>query len=100
MPSISFRRGGQVENKSCRIPAPSGVILLNMSDTDLGLLVCYTRHHAEDAFTALVRRHLAFVYCAALRQVRSRQLAEEVAQSAFLNLAHHAHQLVRGGDAS
>ncbi len=64
-----------------------------MSNTDLELLARYTRHRAEDAFAEIVRRHLALVHSAALRQVRSPQLAEEVAQSTFLKLAHHARQL-------
>src|SRR6266511_1798241 len=64
-----------------------------MSDTDLQLLARYTRHQAEDAFAEVVRRHLDLVYCAALRQVRSPQLAEEVAQSTFINLARHANRL-------
>jgi RNA polymerase sigma factor (sigma-70 family) len=64
-----------------------------MSDTDLELLARYTRGHAEDAFSEVVRRHLGLVYSAALRQVRSPQLAEEVAQSTFIKLAGHAHRL-------
>jgi len=76
-----------------RIPPAGDVILLNMNDTDLQLLARYTRHHAEDAFAELVRRHLDLVYSAALRQVRSPQLAEEVAQSVFINLARHAPRL-------
>ena len=64
-----------------------------MSDTDLQLLARYTGQHAEDAFAELVRRHLDLVFSAALRQVRSPQLAEEVAQSAFTDLAHQARRL-------
>src|SRR3990170_1965940 len=64
-----------------------------MSDTDLQLLARYTRDRAEDAFAELVRRHLTLVFSAALRQVRSPQLAEEVAQSAFTDLARSAHRL-------
>ena len=64
-----------------------------MSDTDLELLALYTRQQAEDAFTEIVRRHLDLVHSAALRQVRSPQLAEEVTQSTFINLARHAHRL-------
>ena len=64
-----------------------------MSDSDLELLARYTRHGAEDAFAELVRRHLGLVHSAALRQVCSPQLAEEVAQSTFLKLAQHARQL-------
>ena len=70
-----------------------GDMLLKMSDTDLQLLARYTRQHAEDAFAELVRRHLDLVFSAALRQVRSPQLAEEVTQSAFTDLARQAHGL-------
>ena len=64
-----------------------------MSDTDLELLARYARHHAEDAFAEIVRRHLDLVHSAAFRQVRSPQLAEEVAQSTFIKLARQAWQL-------
>jgi RNA polymerase sigma factor (sigma-70 family) len=70
-----------------------GDILLKMSDTDMQLLARYTRHRAEDAFAEVVRRHLDLVFSAALRQVRSPQLAEEVAQSVFTDLARQAHRL-------
>ena len=77
---------------------PSGdVIIVNMSEpanaSDLELLARYTRHHAEDAFANLARRHVDLVYSAALRQVRSPQLAEEVAQTTFTKLARVAPQL-------
>ena len=68
-------------------------MLLNMSETDLELLRRYARDHAEDAFAEIVRRHLNLVHSAALRQVRSPQLAEEVAQSAFTDLARNAERL-------
>ncbi len=71
-------------------------MLSNMRATDLELLERYTRHRAEDDFTELVRRHLDLVHAAALRQVRSPQLAEEVAQSAFTDLARHAGRLAPG----
>ena len=64
-----------------------------MSDTDHELLRQFTHDHAQAAFTALVQRHVNLVYSAALRQVRSPQLAEEVAQSAFADLAREAAQL-------
>src|ERR1022692_4414750 len=70
-----------------------GDILLKMSDTDLQLLARYTGQHAEDAFAELVRRHLDLVFSAALRQVRSPQLAEEVAQPAFPALARQPRRL-------
>src|ERR1043166_8514129 len=63
-----------------------------MSETDLELLERYTRHRAEDAFAEIVHRHLDLVHSAALRQVRSPQLAEEVAQSVFTDLARHARR--------
>ena len=73
--------------------AGGGDILVKMSDSDLQLLARYTRQQAEDAFAEIVRRHLDLVFSAALRQVRSPQLAEEVAQSAFTDLARQAHRL-------
>ncbi|HEY1111009.1 MAG TPA: sigma-70 family RNA polymerase sigma factor [Opitutaceae bacterium] len=65
-----------------------------MSDPEL--LQTYTRTRSQEAFTALVRRHVDLVYSAALRQVRSTQLAEDVAQSVFLDLARRAHELRPG----
>ncbi len=65
-------------------------MLLDMSETDVELLARYTRQRAEDAFEELVRRHLGLVYSAALHQVRSPQLAEEVSQSVFTDLARNA----------
>ncbi len=67
-----------------------------MGETDLDLLDRYARHDAEDAFAEIVRRHLGLVHSAALRQVRSPQLAEEVAQSTFLKLARHAREFAAG----
>src|SRR3954447_15241057 len=67
-----------------------------MDETDLELLARYTRYNAEDAFAEIVRRHIDLVHSAALRQVRSPQLAEEVAQLAFLKLARHAPQMPPG----
>jgi RNA polymerase sigma factor (sigma-70 family) len=60
---------------------------------DLDLLRGFIRDQSQDAFTALVQRHLGLVYCAALRQVRSPQLAEEVAQCVFTDLARDAARL-------
>jgi RNA polymerase sigma factor (sigma-70 family) len=67
--------------------------LYGMSETDMELLARYREGHAEDAFAELVRRHLDLVFSAALRQVRSPQLAEEVAQSVFTDLARQAQKL-------
>jgi RNA polymerase sigma factor (sigma-70 family) len=61
--------------------------------SDSELLRSYAREHSEESFAALVNRHLSLVHSAALRQVRSPELAEEVAQSAFATLARHARGL-------
>src|SRR5882672_2508426 len=61
-----------------------------MTATDLNLLKQYARQNSEEAFATLVHRHLDLVYSAAIRQVRSPQLAEEVAQSVFTDLARSA----------
>lgn len=66
-----------------------------MSPSDHDLLDDYARRGSQPAFAALVDRHLNLVYFAALRQVRSPQLAEEVAQSVFLDLARQAGELPR-----
>jgi len=64
-----------------------------MNANDLNLLQQYAQEGSEEAFTAIVNRHLGLVYSAALRQVRSPQLAEEVAQSVFSDLARSARKL-------
>src|SRR5437879_939149 len=67
-----------------------------MQASDAELLGQYTREASEDAFAGLVHRHLDLVYSAALRQVRSPQLAEEVAQSVFIDLSKNAARLKPG----
>ena len=64
-----------------------------MSANDHELLEQFAREGSQDAFTEVVRRYLNLVYSAALRQVRSPELAEEVAQTAFTQLARHAARL-------
>jgi RNA polymerase sigma factor (sigma-70 family) len=64
-----------------------------MTSSDLELLQRFARDRAQDAFTELVKRHVNLVYSAALRQVRSPQLAEEIAQSVFADLARDAAKL-------
>lgn len=61
--------------------------------SDLDLLRQFARDNSQDAFGEIVRRHLDLVYSAALRQVRLPQLAEEVAQSVFVDLARDAGKL-------
>jgi RNA polymerase sigma factor (sigma-70 family) len=61
--------------------------------SDLDLLGQYARENSQEAFGELVQRHLNLVYSAALRQVRSPQLAEEIAQSVFADLGRDAGKL-------
>jgi RNA polymerase sigma factor (sigma-70 family) len=60
----------------------------------LDLLRQFARENSQDAFAEIVRRHVNLVYSAARRQVRSPQLAEEVAQSVFADLACNAGKLI------
>jgi RNA polymerase sigma factor (sigma-70 family) len=53
----------------------------------------YARTGSEECFADLVRSNVDVVYSAALRLVRSPQIAEEVAQSVFADLARGASRL-------
>jgi RNA polymerase sigma factor (sigma-70 family) len=68
-------------------------MLLNMTANDLDLLERFNREHSQDAFTELVNQYMNLVYSAAFRQVRSPQLAEEVSQAVFTQLARNAAKL-------
>jgi RNA polymerase sigma factor (sigma-70 family) len=69
---------------------------MKMIGNDLDLLQQFTRENSQDAFAEIVRRHVNLVYSAALRQVRSPHVAEEVAQSVFADLARNAGKLKSG----
>lgn len=64
---------------------------MRLSDHDL--LRQYAHGGSQTAFAALVARHLNLVFSGARRQVRSPELAEEVAQSVFIDLARNAATL-------
>ena len=61
--------------------------------TDQQLLRDYCGHRSETAFAELVRRHVDFVYSAAVRMVRDTHLAQDVTQDVFVALAKNARQL-------
>src|SRR6266481_1386734 len=64
--------------------------------SDWELIQQYCRNGSESAFETLVKRHVDFVYCAALRQVRDPSLAEDVSQAVFLLLARKARSFRSG----
>ena len=58
--------------------------------SDAQLLRDYAEHGDEAAFREIVTRHTDFVYSAALRQLNSPDLACDIAQSVFADLARKA----------
>lgn len=63
---------------------------------DWELIQNYCRNGSESAFETLVKRHVDYVYCAALRQVRDPSLAEDVSQAVFMLLARKAKSFRSG----
>jgi RNA polymerase sigma factor (sigma-70 family) len=61
--------------------------------TDGQLLRVYAEHRTDSVFAELVRRHLDFVYSAALRMVCDAHLAEDMTQGVFVALANNAARL-------
>jgi RNA polymerase sigma factor (sigma-70 family) len=60
------------------------------------LLLEYAAGNSEEAFKALVARHINLVYSVALRVLRDSHQAEDVAQSVFLLLARKARSIDSG----
>jgi len=60
---------------------------------DIDLLREYLDHNSEEAFTALVTRHINKVYSVALRQTANPRLAEEITQAVFVILARKSRRL-------
>lgn len=78
-----------------------GCLLGEMTEaSDAQLLRDYVEHGHEAAFREIVVRHTDAVYSAAFRQVSSPDLARDVAQGVFTDLARKAPSLARTLDAN
>lgn len=65
-----------------------------MADTpDAQLLEQFVRNGSEDAFTAIVERHVGLVHSVALRHTANPQNAEDITQPVFVILARKADTL-------
>src|SRR6266478_8529626 len=60
---------------------------------DSALLRQYAENQSDEAFAALVTRHINLVYSVALRSVGDPHQAEEITQGVFILLAKKAAQL-------
>ncbi|EEF61471.1 RNA polymerase sigma factor [Pedosphaera parvula] len=63
---------------------------------DIDLLRQYASSKSEEAFSALVSRHINLVYSAAMRYVGNQSQAEEITQAVFIILAKKAASLSSG----
>src|SRR3954471_8232901 len=61
-----------------------------MPMNDMDLVREYAERNSEEAFSAIVARHINLVYSVALRQARDPHLAQEITQTVFIILARKA----------
>jgi RNA polymerase sigma factor (sigma-70 family) len=64
--------------------------------SDMELIRQYVEQDSEEAFAALVGRHVNLVFSSARRQVGSEEMARDVAQVVFLDLSNNAGRLRPG----
>ncbi len=81
---------------SCPLLLLGGELFINGTMDEWELLQRFAQQGSQEAFAELVCRHLNLVYSSARRQVRSPELAQEVAQTVFLELAREAARLKPG----
>jgi RNA polymerase sigma factor (sigma-70 family) len=67
-----------------------------MHADDMALVQEFAASNSEQAFTALVQRHINLVYSVALRQLGNMQDAEEVTQAVFIILTKKTASLRKG----
>ena len=61
--------------------------------TDSALLREFIEHRAPAVFTELISRNADWIYAAAVRLVRDKELAEDICQAVFLLLWQRAHSI-------
>jgi RNA polymerase sigma factor (sigma-70 family) len=69
--------------------------MVNVAENDSELIGEFNARRSEEAFAALVQRHVNLVFATALRQVGERGIAEEVTQNVFVALAQSSGKLGR-----
>lgn len=80
----------------CPLSAIGGICRQMQELDDIGLLREFTERNSEEAFAALVERHISKVYSVALRHTRNPHSAEEITQVVFVILAQKAKRLRKG----